>query len=120
KIAVVFHSIHHHIHRLAVQVKQGIESVPGATATLYRVPETLSGEVLEKMHAAPELSDIPLATPEDLAAADGIIFGIPSRFGHASAQIRAFIDSLGGLWAAGALAGKHGAVFFSSAQQTGG
>ncbi|KAI8866130.1 protoplast secreted protein 2 precursor [Ramicandelaber brevisporus] len=120
KIAVVFHSIHHHVYRLALKVKEGIETVPNTEVKLLRVRETLSPEILAKMHAPAELSDIPVASAQDLADADAFIFGAPSRFGTASAQVRALLDSTGGLWASGALAGKHAGIFFSSSQQTGG
>ncbi|KAI8867026.1 flavodoxin-like protein [Ramicandelaber brevisporus] len=120
KIAIVIHSIYHHVHKLALSVKEGIESVPGVEARLYRVQEILPKELLAKMHAAPELSDIPLATPSALIEADGIIFGVPSRFGSASTQIRAFLDSLYVPMTQGALAGKFGGIFFSTSQQAGG
>ncbi len=70
---------------------------------LFQVAETLPKEVLEKMHAPPKAADVPVITPEDLKHADGILFGIPTRFGMVPAQIKAFFDACGQLWMTGAL-----------------
>lgn len=67
---------------------------------------------------APE--DIPVATAETLTEADGVIFGIPTRFGMMAAQMKTFFDTTGGLWSKGALVGKPAGTFFSTATQGGG
>ncbi|MEK7373470.1 MAG: NAD(P)H:quinone oxidoreductase, partial [Thermodesulfobacteriota bacterium] len=88
-----------------------------------RVPETLPEEVLEKMGALEtqkSLAHVPVCKVDDLAAADAIIFGTPTRFGNMCGQMRQFLDATGGLWAKGALVGKVGSVFTSSATQHGG
>ncbi|CAO3638282.1 unnamed protein product [Cunninghamella echinulata] len=85
----------------------------------YQVPETLSEAILEKMHAPPK-PEVPIVTLADLEAADGLLFGIPTRFGIMPAQFKAFLDSTGGLWAQGKLAGKFGGIFFSTGSQHGG
>ncbi|MGD9241108.1 MAG: NAD(P)H:quinone oxidoreductase, partial [Desulfobacterales bacterium] len=88
-----------------------------------RVPETLPQEVLEKMGAVDaqkEFSQIPVCTVQELAQADAIIFGTPTRFGNMCGQMRQFLDATGQLWANGSLVGKVGSVFTSTATQHGG
>jgi NAD(P)H dehydrogenase (quinone) len=90
---------------------------------MRRVPETLPGEVLEKMGAVDaqkSMTHVPVCTVEELAAADAVIFGTPTRFGNMCGQMRQFLDATGQLWAKGALVGKVGSVFTSSATQHGG
>ncbi len=83
---------------MAETVKQGVSKVPNVEVKLMRVPETLSQEVLDKMHAPEKPADIPVATIDDLTQADGILFGFPTRFGMMAAQMKAFFDQTGGLW----------------------
>lgn len=104
---------------MAEKVKEGVDSVDGCEATIYQVPETLPAEVLEKMHAPPK-PDVPIITANELKEADGILFGVPTRFGMIPAQMKAFLDSTGGLWQSGALVGKPAGIFFSTATQGGG
>ncbi len=123
KINIVFYSMYGHIYKMAEAVAEGAKSVKGADVSLFRVPETLGSDVLEKMGAAEsvkKLSHIPVADTKTLEEADAIIFGSPTRFGMMAAQMRAFLDSTGGLWASGGLIGKLGSVFTSSATQHGG
>ncbi|KAG6614573.1 NAD(P)H:quinone oxidoreductase, type IV [Phytophthora cinnamomi] len=77
-IAIVYYSTYGHTATLAESIKEGIESVPGVTATIYQIAETLSDEILTKTHAPPK-RDYPVATPETLKEADGILFGFPTR-----------------------------------------
>ena len=81
---------------------------------LYQVAETLPQEVLTKMHAPAKNPDVPIITAADLKEADGIIFGVPTRFGMVPAQIKAFLDSCGQLWMSGALVNKFVGTFFST------
>jgi NAD(P)H dehydrogenase (quinone) len=111
-IAIVIYSMYHHVATLAESVKKGIEST-GNKATIYQVAETLPEDVLALLHA-PEKPAYPIATPETLVEADGLIFGFPTRFGSFPAQIKAFIDSTGGLWATGKLYQKPVGVFVST------
>ncbi|CEG41450.1 nad h:quinone type iv [Plasmopara halstedii] len=104
---------------MAESVKSGVESVDGVTAEIYQVEETLSDETLSKMHA-PSKKDHPIATPDVLKEANGILFGIPTRFGLVPAQVKALFDACGGLWAAGALVGKPAGIFFSTGTMGGG
>lgn len=123
KILVVFYSMYGHIGRMADAVCDGVGEVGGATAELRRVPETLPEGVLASMgalEAQKSLSHIPVCTVDELATADGIIFGTPTRYGNMCGQMRQFLDATGGLWAKGALVGKVGSVFASSATQHGG
>ncbi len=123
KILIVYYSMYGHVHKLALAVAEGVKEFPGAEALLRRVPETLSQEVLGKMGALETqkaMADIPACTVEELAGADGIIFGTPTRFGNMCGQMRQFLDATGQLWLKGALVGKVGSVFTSSNTQHGG
>jgi NAD(P)H dehydrogenase (quinone) len=123
KVLVVYYSMYGHIHRMAEAVAEGVKTIKGAEAVLRRVPETLPGEVLAKMgaiDAQKKFEHVPIATLEDLESADAVIFGTPTRFGNMCGQMRQFLDATGGLWAKGALVGKVGSVFVSSATQHGG
>ena len=122
KVLIVYYSMYGHIHQMAQAVAEGVRET-GCEAILKRVPETLSQEVLGMMgalEAQQAFSHIPVATVDDLAAADAIIFGTPTRFGNMCGQMRQFLDATGGLWVKGALVGKVGSVFASSATQHGG
>ncbi len=123
KVHVVFYSMYGHIHQMAESIAEGARSVAGAEVTLFQVPETLPDEVLEKMHAKQAragFADVPVIRPDQLAEADAIIFGTPTRFGNMCAQMRSFLDATGQLWAKGALIGKVGSVFASTGTQHGG
>jgi NAD(P)H dehydrogenase (quinone) len=123
KVLVVYYSMYGHIHRMAEAVAEGARTVKGADVSQYRVPETLSEEVLGKMgalEAQKGLAHVPVCTVDELATADAIVFGTPTRFGNMCGQMRQFLDATGGLWVKGALVGKVGSVFTSSATQHGG
>jgi NAD(P)H dehydrogenase (quinone) len=123
KVLIVFYSMYGHIYRMAEAIAEGVKQVPGAEAILRRVPETLSEEVLKKMgalDAKKAFAHIPVATVDELPSAEAIIFGTPTRFGNMCGQMRQFLDATGQLWAKGALVGKVGSVFASSATQHGG
>jgi len=112
-----------HIHRMAQAVAEGAKEVAGTEVIVRRVPETLSDDVLEKMgalEAQKSMSRIPICNIDQLADADAIIFGVPTRYGNMCGQMRQFLDSTGKLWSSGALVGKIGSVFTSSATQHGG
>jgi NAD(P)H dehydrogenase (quinone) len=122
-VLILYYSLYGHVHRMALAVAEGVKEVPECESLLRRVPETLPPEVLEKMGAAEfqrEFARIPLVTMDELAGADGIVFGTPTRFGNMCGQMRQFMDATGKLWGAGALVGKVGSVFTSSATQHGG
>jgi len=123
KVLIVFYSTYGHIYRMAEAVAEGVKQVNGAEVELRRVPETLPDGILEKMGAVDAqkaFSHIPVCTVDELAAADAIIFGTPTRFGNMCGQMRQFLDATGQLWADGSLVGKVGSVFASSATQHGG
>jgi len=123
KILIVYYSLFGHIHRMAEEVALGVQDVPGCEAVLRRVPETLPEGVPEKMGAGEfrkEFLRIPVCSMEELGAADAVIFGTPTRYGNMCGQMRQFFDATGKLWVAGALVGKPGSVFTSSATQHGG
>ncbi|MFQ5827130.1 MAG: NAD(P)H:quinone oxidoreductase [Dehalococcoidia bacterium] len=123
KVKVVFYSMYGHIYRMAEAVAEGAREVKGAEVELLLVPELMPDDVLEKSgakQARAAFAHIPVAKPDDLADADAIIFGIPTRFGNMCAQMRNFLDQTGGLWAKGALIGKVGSAFTASATQHGG
>jgi NAD(P)H dehydrogenase (quinone) len=123
KVLVLFYSTYGHLWKMAEAVAEGARTVPGADVTVKRVAETLPDDVLQKMNAKEAqqaFAHIPTATVDDLAEADVILFGAPTRFGNMAAQMRAFLDATGQLWATGKLIGKVGSVFTSSATQHGG
>jgi NAD(P)H dehydrogenase (quinone) len=123
KVLIPFYSMYGHTYRMAQAVAEGVEQVEGVRAILRRVPETLPPDVLEKMGAVASqktMSGVAVCTVEELAEADGIIFGTPTRFGNMCGQMRQFLDATGKLWAANALVGKVGSVFTSSNTQHGG
>jgi len=123
KILIIYYSTYGHIHHMAQAIAEGAKQIEGAEVMIRRVPETLSDEVLGMMgalEAQKQFADVPIASQEDLVNADAIIFGTPTRFGMMTAQMKAFLDATGGLWAKGSLVGKLGSVFTSTATQHGG
>ena len=123
KLFVVFYSTYGHVYQMGQAVVAGAQAVPGAEVSLFQVPETLGDDVLQKMGATQArgaFAHIPVIDPKQLAEADALIFGTPTRFGNMAAQMRALLDATGGLWKSGALVGKVGSVFVSTATQHGG
>ncbi|KAF7828823.1 putative NAD(P)H dehydrogenase (quinone) FQR1-like 2 [Senna tora] len=120
KIFIIFYSMYGHVEALARRMKKGVDGVEGVEGVLYRVQETLPIEVLQKMKAAPKDEDIPEITAAELVAADGFLFGFPTRYGCMAAQMKAFFDSTGQLWKEQKLAGKPGGFFVSTGTQGGG
>ena len=123
KVLIVYYSTYGHVHTMAEAIAEGVRKINGAEAVLRRVPETLPDDVLEKMgavEAQKSLAHVPICTVEELAEADAVIFGTPTRFGNMCGQMRQFLDATGQLWAQGALVGKVGSVFTSTATQHGG
>ena len=123
KVLIVYYSMYGHIHCMAEAVAEGAKEVGGTEVEMRRVPETLSAEVLSKMgavEAQEAFSHVPICKVDELASADAVIFGTPTRFGNMCGQMRQFLDATGQLWAKGALVGKVGSVFTSSATQHGG
>ena len=123
KVQVVFYSLYGHMWKMAEAVAEGARQVPGAQVELLQVAETLPNEVLAKMGAVDAkkaFAHVPVADARRIAEADAIILGSGTRFGSATAQMRAFIDNTGPLWMAGTLIGKVGSAFTSTASQHGG
>ncbi len=123
KVLIVYYSTYGHVHKMAEAIAEGVKEVSGAEAVMRRVPETLPDEVLEKMGAVDAqktMTHVPICTVDELASADAVIFGTPTRFGNMCGQMRQFLDATGQLCAQGALVGKVGSVFTSSATQHGG
>jgi len=123
KVLVVFYSTYGHIYKMSEAVAEGAKEVAGAEVEIRRVPETLPPGVLEQMGAVDAqkaFSHVPVCSVEELAQADAVVFGTPTRFGNMCGQMRQFLDATGSLWAEGALVGKVGSVFASSATQHGG
>ncbi|KAJ1919613.1 hypothetical protein H4219_001861 [Mycoemilia scoparia] len=119
KVYVVFYSMYGHVYKLAQAIQKGLEKSGKVEVKLFQVAETLPQDVLDKMYAAPK-PDVPVITPAQLAEADAFLFGIPTRYGTLPAQIKAFWDATGQLWAKGALVGKLAGTFFSTGGQHGG
>ena len=123
RIQVIFYSTYGHVYTLAEAIAEGAREIAGTEVEVLQVAETLSDEILGKMHATDArkaFAAVPLADPKRLAEADGIILGSPTRYGSAAAQMRAFLDATGQLWASGALIGKVGSAFTSTGSQHGG
>jgi len=123
KVLIVYYSMYGHVHKMAEAVAEGVREVEGAEAVLRRVPETLPDEVLEMMgalEAQKSFSGVPVCRVDDLEEADAVMFGTPTRFGNMCGQMRQFLDATGQLWMKGALVGKVGSVFTSTATQHGG
>jgi len=122
-VQIIFYSLYGHIHRMAEAVAEGARQVPGANVQLYQVQELIPEEALVRTgakQARQAFAHVPFARPEQLPNADAIIFGVPTRYGGVVAQIQNFIDQTGQLWLQGALIGKVGSVFTSTATQHGG
>ncbi len=117
KVLVLFYSSYGHIETMAHAVAEGVTSA-GAHVDVKRVPELVPAEVAKASHFKPQTA--PIATVDELANYDAIIFGCGTRYGTFASQMRNFIDQTGGLWAKGALVGKVGSAFTSSATQHGG
>lgn len=119
KVLVLYHSTYGHIEIMAGAVAEGAGSVEGVTVDIKRVAETVP-EALAKSSGYKLDQAAPIVTVDDLKAYDAIIIGAGTRFGTAASQMRAFLDQTGGLWASGALVGKVGGAFSSTAVQHGG
>lgn len=122
-IQVVFYSMYGHLYKMAEAVTAGASEVDNVDVRLLQVQEIVPDDALEKSGAKAArqaFAHIPLAQPAQLADADAILFGTPTRFGNMCAQMRNFLDQTGGLWMKGALIGKVGSVFTSAATQHGG
>jgi NAD(P)H dehydrogenase (quinone) len=123
KVQVIFYSMYGHIYRMAEAIADGARSVDGAQVAVYQVPELVPDEALERTGAKAAraaFAQVPVAVPAVMADADAIIFGTPTRFGNMCAQMRNFLDQTGQMWLKGALVGKVGSVFTSTATQHGG
>ncbi len=118
KVLVLYYSSYGHIETMAEAVAEGARST-GASVDVKRVPETAPLEVAKSAHFKLD-QKAPIATVDELANYDAIIVGTGTRFGRISSQMAAFLDQAGGLWARGALHGKVGGAFTSSAVQHGG
>jgi NAD(P)H:quinone oxidoreductase type IV len=123
KVQVVFYSMYGHVHQLAEAVAEGARGVPDSEVHVFQVPELVPDEVLAKTgakEAREAFAHVPIAEQSSLPEADAIIFGTPTRFGNMCAQMRSFLDRTTKLWLSGALIGKVGSVFVSTASQHGG
>jgi NAD(P)H dehydrogenase (quinone) len=126
KVLVVYYSLYGHVQKLAQAVAAGVSSVPGVELVLRRVQEfeDIEKEVIPKSSHAQAVwekhKDVPVCTAEDLKAADGIVFGTPTRFGNMTAQMKRVFDGLVHLWLEGAMEGKPAGIFVSTATTHGG
>jgi NAD(P)H dehydrogenase (quinone) len=118
KVLVLYYSSYGHIETLAHAVAEGARST-GAVVDVKRVPETAPLEVAKAAHFKLE-QKAPVANIEELANYDALIIGAPTRFGRMPSQMASFLDQAGGLWMRGALNGKVGGAFTSTASQHGG
>ena len=119
KVLVLYYSMYGHIEKMADAIAEGVRTVDGAEAVIKRVPEIIPEDRARAMGVKLD-QKAPIATTEELADYDAIIFGTPTRFGNMAAQMRNFLDQTGKLWMNGALIGKVGSVFTSTGTQHGG
>jgi NAD(P)H dehydrogenase (quinone) len=119
KVLVLYYSSYGHIEAMAQAAAEGVASVAGVEVAVKRVPELVPEEAARKAGIRLDQT-APIAVPSELADYDAVIFGTPTRFGMMASQMRNFLDQTGGLWAKGALIGKVGSVFVSTATQHGG
>ena len=119
KVLVLYYSSYGHVERMAQAIAEGAASLAGTAVTIKRVPELVPEDIARKAGMKTE-QKAPVATVDELTHYDAILFGTPTRFGNMAAQMRNFLDQTGGLWVKGALVGKVGSVFVSSATQHGG
>lgn len=118
RVLVLYYSTYGHIETMANAIAEGARSA-GAVVDVKRVPETVPREIAEKNHFKVDQA-APVATVGDLENYDAIVIGTGTRYGRMSSQMAAFLDQTGGLWLRGALNGKVGAAFASTATQHGG
>jgi len=118
KVLVLYYSAYGHIEAMANAVAEGARAA-GAEAAVKRVPELVPPEVARGAHYKLDQA-APIATVAELADYDAVVVGVGTRFGRMASQMANFLDQAGGLWASGALSGKVGAAFTSSASQHGG
>ena len=118
RVLVLYYSSYGHIETMANAVAEGARST-GATVDIKRVPETVPADVAKASYFKLD-QKAPIAVVDDLANYDAIIVGAPTRFGRVCSQMASFLDQAGGLWMKGALNGKVGGAFSSTATQHGG
>jgi NAD(P)H dehydrogenase (quinone) len=118
KVLVLYYSAYGHVETMAYAIARGARQA-GATVDVMRVPELVPNDVARAARYKLD-QPAPVAAVEDLAAYDAIVIGTGTRFGRMSSQMASFLDQAGGLWARGALQGKIGAAFTSTATQHGG
>lgn len=119
RVLILYYSSWGHVETMANAVAEGAASVDGVEAVVKRVPELVPADTAAAFFYKTEQTAA-IASPEELADYDAIIIGTPTRFGNMAAQMRNFLDQTGGLWAKGALIGKLGGAFVSTASQHGG
>ena len=123
KVQIVFYSMYGHIYKMAEAIAEGAREVAGTEVSVFQVAELVPDAALERTgakQARAAFAQVPMAKPDQLAEADAIIFGTPTRFGNMAAQMRNFLDQTGKLWMSGALINKIGSVFCSTGTQHGG
>ena len=119
RILILYYSMYGHVETMAKTIAEGACSVEGVEVFIKRVPELMPEEMARKTGAKLD-QEAPIATVDELPHYDAIIFGTPTRFGNMCAQMRNFLDQTGKHWVSGALVGKVGSVFTSTATQHGG
>ena len=119
KVLVLYYSSYGHIEAMAHAQAEGVASVSGMQVVVKRVPELVPLDIARSSGFKLD-QDAPIATVDELPGYDALIFGTPTRFGNMAAQMRNFLDQTGPIWVQGALVGKIGSVFCSTASQHGG
>jgi NAD(P)H:quinone oxidoreductase type IV len=123
KVQIIFYSMYGHIYKMTEAIASGAREVKDVAVEIFRVPELVPPEILEKSGAKAAqkpFEHIPVIKVDQLSEADAYIFGTPTRFGNMCAQMRNFLDQLGGLWMKNTFVGKVGSVYTSTGTQHGG
>lgn len=123
KLKIIFYSMYGHIFSLTQAIAQGANEVKDVEVEIFRVPELVPEDILEKSGAKEiqkTFAHVPIIKVDQLADTDGYIFGTPTRFGNMCAQMRNFLDQLGGLWVKNIFVGKVGSVYTCTGTQHGG
>ena len=119
KVLVLYYSSYGHVEQMADAVAEGARGA-GAEVDIRRVPETAPAEVIAAAHFKTDTAHPQIDGPDALAEYDAIVIGTPTRYGRMSSQMASYLDTTGGLWMKGALNGKVGGAFTSTASQHGG
>ena len=123
RIMIIYYSLYGHVEKLAKELLKGANSIEGINAELWRVPETLTHDIVSKLGGFQLEDNIPTLTfdkLDEMTKADGFLFGMPTRFGMMPTQMKTMWDATGKYWVQGSFVGKPAGFFFSTSTEGGG